>query len=88
MEMVFVAAAGEGAVTGFSIEVLVTEHVHVVTGLALGLVHGHRRTCGHPRRRRRDTRPGSSSSCRHRTSTVTEPRRSGSMLLMVPAFDR
>jgi hypothetical protein len=37
VEMIFVAAPSERAVAGFSIEVLVAEDVHVVTGLALGI---------------------------------------------------
>ena len=42
VEMVFVAAAGEGAVGGFAVEVFVAEDVAVVAGLALGFVDGHR----------------------------------------------
>jgi len=37
VDMIFVAAPGERAVAGFSMEVLVADDVHVVTGLALGI---------------------------------------------------
>ena len=42
VEPVFVAAAGEGGVGGFAVEVFVAEDVRVVAGLALGFVDGHR----------------------------------------------